>query len=256
MQNRKATVLALALLCVLATACSLPGIAAPTPTPFILPSPLPTIAVTPSPTGLLIPTSLTSVVAGPAAGAGTQVVVTRIVVPQAAATQYVSPAEFCADAQPTTLISSLQTAVQTSNGELLASLISPVKGMEARLYRDGRLVTYDRAHAKFLFESTYSVDWGRAPGSGMMTSGAFHDTILPDLKDVFSKTYTLKCNEIQVGGTTYTASWPYTGVNYYSAYYPGTTANSNMDWHTWLLGMQYINGKPFLSAIMQFKWEP
>ena len=142
------------------------------------------------------------------------------------------------------------------NGELLASLISPVKGMEARLYRDGRIVTYDRTHAKFLFESTYSVDWGLAPGSGMMTSGAFHDTILPDLKDVFSKSYTLKCNEVQVGGTTYTASWPYTGVNFYSVHYPGTSANSNMDWHTWLLGMQYVNGKPYLSAIMQFKWEP
>jgi hypothetical protein len=29
-----------------------------------------------------------------------------------------------------------------------------------------------------------------------------------------------------------------------------------MDWHTWLLGMHYVNGKPYLYAIMQFFWEP
>ena len=251
MHSREAAVLALGLICVLATACSLP-LVAPTPTPLILPSPvllLPT-AIPPTPTSLLIPTLSGTVSADPVP-AGTQ-----IVVPQIAPTQYVSPAEFCADAKPTALISSLQTALQSSNGAMFAALISPVHGMEARLYRDGRIVTYDQQHAKFLFDSTYSVDWGLAPGSGMMTSGAFHETILPDLLDVFNKSYTLSCNQVQVGGTTYTAVWPYTGVNYYSVYYPGTTANSSMDWHTWLLGMQYVNNKPYLYAIMQLKWEP
>src|SRR5512146_1940564 len=200
----KATVCALSLMCVMATACSLP-LAAPTATPLILPSPLPTTAVPPSPTALLVPTPLTA--SGDPVPAGSQVVVTQIVVPQVAPTQYVSPAEFCADAKPTTLINSLQTALQSSNGSLFASLISPVHGMEARLYRDGRIVTYDQQHAKFVFESTYSVDWGLAPGSGMMTSGAFHETILPDLLDVFNKSYTLACNQLQVGGTTYTAVW-------------------------------------------------
>ena len=66
----------------------------------------------------------------------------------------------------------------------------------------------------------------------------------------------MTCDQIQVGGTTYQATWPYTGINFDSLYYPGTQANGNLDWHTWLLGMHYVNGKPYLYAIMQFQWEP
>ncbi len=262
MQKRKAAASALGLLCLLATACSFP---AAQPTPFILPtqppqspaaaSSTPAISI-PSATPALFPTinpATTQVFV-------TVVPVTKIAVTQLAATQVpetqVPPAVFCADTQPTALINSLKSALQTSNGTLLASLVSPTHGMDARLYRDGRIVNYDPQHAKFLFETTFSVDWGAAPGSGQETMGSFHEKIVPDLLDVFGKTYTLTCNQVQVGGTTYQAVWPYSGINFYSVYYPGTAANNNMDWHTWLLGMHYVNGAPYLYAIMQFKWEP
>ncbi len=29
-----------------------------------------------------------------------------------------------------------------------------------------------------------------------------------------------------------------------------------MDWHTWLIGTDYLGSKPYLYAIMQFYWEP
>jgi hypothetical protein len=135
-------------------------------------------------------------------------------------------------------------------------MVSPTHGMDARLYRDGRVVNYDQQHAKFLFESTFVVDWGAAPGSGLETTGSFHTLIVPSLLDVFNKNYTLTCNQIQVGGTTYQAVWPYPGTHFYSAYYPGGQGNGSLDWHTWLLGMHYVNGKPYLYAIMQFLWEP
>jgi hypothetical protein len=166
------------------------------------------------------------------------------------------PLNFCADGQATALITSFKSALQTSNGSLLASLVSPAHGMDARYYRDGRVVNYDQEHAKFLFDSTFVVDWGTAPGSGLETSGSFHEVILPALLDVFNKDYTLTCNQIQVGGTTYPALWPYPGINFYSVYFPGTQGNGSLDWHTWLVGMEYVNGKPYLYAIMQFQWEP
>ena len=251
MHIHRATLLGLSLICVVATGCTLPGLAAPTATPFILPTAVPTTPAPASPTPLVtaIPALGTpGVFVTP--GAGTQIAVAPAAAPQPSST------DFCADAQATTLINNLKGALQGSSGPQFAALISPTHGMEARLYRDGRTVTYDQQHAKFLFESTYSVDWGAAPGSGMQTSGAFHDTILPDLLDVLNKGYTLGCNQVQIGGATYQAVWPYTGINFYSLYYPGTSANGNMDWHTWLIGMQYVLGKPYLYAIMQFKWEP
>ena len=252
MHNHNAVVFAVSSICVLATACTLPGIAAPTATPLILPTPivLPATAVPASPTALTIPTL--ALATGDPVPAGAQGIATRAVYSK----QVISSAEFCADSQPTTLINTFKQSLQSSNGPLFASLISPVDGMQARLYRDGRVVTYDRTHAKFLFETTYSIDWGIAPGSGMLRSGPFHETILPDLLDVFNRDYTLGCNQLQVGGTTYQPVWPYNGVNFYSVYSPGTQANGNMDWHTWLLGMDYVNNKPYLSAIMQLKWEP
>ncbi len=260
MHKSIAPLLVLSLLCVLATACNMPG-AGGAPTVFVLPTEtlLPATPAFPSPavptaTSLVVPTLLAGTpIPDPFV---TQVAVTQIVVPRPAVTETQVPAAtFCADSQPTALINSLKTALQTSNGALLASLVSPSHGMDARLYRNGRIVNYDQQHAKFLFETTYSVDWGPAPGSGMETMGSFHQTIIPDLLDVFNKNYTLKCDEVQVGGASYQATWPYSGINFYSVYFPGSSSGAN-DWHTWLLGMHYAGGKAYLYAIMQFKWEP
>ena len=252
MHIHKTTLFALILIGLVATACTLPA-AAPTPTALILPTAtLPPPSPVPASPTPAAPTATVSTF--PTLSGTTQVAVTQVVVTQVV-TQ-VPPATFCADAQATTLISSLKSALQSSNGTLLASLVSPTHGMDARLYRNGTVVNYDQQHAKFLFETTYVVNWGAAPGSGLDTKGPFHETILPALLDVFSKSYTLTCNQVQVGGTTYKATWAYPGINFYSVYYPGTEANGNMDWHTWLLGMHYVNGRPYLYAIMQFQWEP
>jgi hypothetical protein len=250
MQIHRAALLALSILCCVATACTLPS-TAPTPTAIKLPKATRTRpAASPTP---LIP--LATAATFPAvAGGDPTAALTQAVGPLA--TTDVSPATFCADPQVTTLINGLKSALQASNGALLASLVSPTHGMAARLYRNGTVVNYDRQHAKFLFDTTFAVDWGPAPGSGQETVGPFHETIVPALRDVFDKSYTLTCNQVQVGGTTYQAIWPYTGINFYSVYYPGSQGNGSMDWHTWLLGMHYVNGKPYLYAIMQFKWEP
>ncbi len=128
--------------------------------------------------------------------------------------------------------------------------------MDARYFRNGQVVNYDQLHAQFLFDSTYVVDWGAAPASGLEKKGSFHEVVLPALQDVFNKDHALACNQVQVGGATYKATWPYSGINFYSVYFAGTPNNGNLDWRTWLIGMEYVNGRPFLYAIMQFFWEP
>jgi hypothetical protein len=246
MQKYGVFIMTISLISLLATACSLPAYGAPLATPTLLvlptltsapPTNTPNIAATNTNTPNPFPTlSLTT---SPNQPAGQP-----------------APANFCADGQATALINNFKSALQNSNGALLASLVSPVHGMEARFYRNGRIVNYDSVHAKFLFDSTFPVVWGIAPGSGLETKGSFHELFIPALLDVFNKNYTLTCDQIQVGGTTYQALWPYSGVNFYSVFYPGSQGNGSLDWHTWLLGMDYINGNPHLYAIMQFKWEP
>jgi hypothetical protein len=165
-------------------------------------------------------------------------------------------ASLCEDPQALDIISQLETAVRTEDGELLSSLVSPQHGMDARLFRDGRVVNYDRAHAAALFESTFALDWGIAPGSGLETRGSFQELMVPDLLDVLTREYEVTCNQIRLGGATYTATWPYPGIEFLSVHFPGTDAFAGLDWHTWVFGMHDEDRRPFLYAMMQFKWEP
>ncbi len=242
--------LALSISCLIilaSAACSIPSTSIkPSPTPTSRPHRTPT--ANPSTAALAYP--------NPQLTATTSITIPQA--PPATAPVVTSGPEssFCSDAQVPVLIGNFKSAALTSNGPLLASLVSPTHGMDARLFRNGRVVNYDAEHAKFLFVSTFVVDWGAAPASGLETSGSFHDLFVPPLVDVFGRTYTLGCDQVLVGGTTYQAAWPYTGIDFYSVYYPGTASNGNMDWHTWLLGIHYVGGKPYLYGIMQFQWEP
>jgi hypothetical protein len=161
----------------------------------------------------------------------------------------------CADPQVTAVIDSFKTAVLNSDGMLLSSLISPTRGMDVAFLRDGTVITYTPEHAKFLFETTFEVDWGVAPGSGTAVKGSFHDVVVPELVKAFNQPYTLHCNELKHGGATYELEWPYQG-EFYSLYFPGTEANGNLDWHTWVIGVESVNGKPYIYALMRFFWEP
>jgi hypothetical protein len=153
------------------------------------------------------------------------------------------------------MIESFKSAILKSDGTLLSSLVSPQRGMDAAYFRDGTVITYRPEHAKFLFVTTYQVDWGTEPGSGAMKRGSFHEVILPELVKIFNQPYTLHCNELKHGGATYEMQWPYQD-EYYSIHFPGTQANGSMDWRTWVMGIEYVGGKPYVYALIQFFWEP
>jgi len=160
----------------------------------------------------------------------------------------------CADLQVFGLIESLKSAMLTSNGELLSSLVSP-NDMEVRYVRNGNPITYTSEKAKFLFVTTFDANWGPQPGSGEDKIGPFHVVIVPSLVEIFNQPYTLHCDELKHGGATYEPQWDYSG-DFYSIYFSGTEANGNLDWHTWAIGIEYVNNKPYIYALVQFFWEP
>ncbi len=218
--------------CTVLAAC-----ASPTPTQPVLVNP------TPISTGAFVPLTASPSVSGFTA------------IPALTSTLQPGTTNVCVDPQVSTLIDSLKTAVLNADGTLLASLVSPANGMDVRWIRYGTVVNYQPSQVKFLFETTYEVDWGAHPGSGEAKVGAFHDVIVPDLTKVFNQTYTLYCNELKHGGATYDVTWPY-DKDFYSIHFPGTGANSTMDWHTWVVGIEYMNGKPYIYALTQYFWEP
>jgi hypothetical protein len=175
-------------------------------------------------------------------------------------TEYVTPAAFCADARASALVTNLGNALKSSNGELLAASVSPAHGMTVHLWVHAAGITFDREHARWMFESTYAHNWGIHPGSGLETTGSFHETVLPKLLDVLNAPapgYTLSCDSVQTGGASYDTSWPalYANVNFYSLYKPGPAGNE-MSWRTLLVGVEYVNGQPYVFSLIQLEWEP
>ncbi len=175
-------------------------------------------------------------------------------------TEYLPSATFCADGRVNTLLTNFGNALNTSNGEALASLVSPAHGMAVRLWRYSDPIIFDREHAVWVFESTYEHNWGAAPGSGLDTIGSFHLVVLPELLDVFNAPppgYVLSCNTPQTGGVSYDTSWPaiYTNVNFYSLYKPGPVGDE-LSWRTLLIGVEYVQGQPYVFSVTQMDWEP
>ena len=226
---------------VLLTAC-----ASPNPTTPTLAQPA--TGTLPQTSGTLIPTS-TPPLSLPSSIASTAIPTLTLSIPSPNASN------ICADPQVTALIDSLKTAVLNSDGPLLSSLVSPQRGLDVARFRDGTVINYRPDQTKFLFETTFEANWGPAPGSGLEEIGSFHEVVVPELVKAFNQPYTLHCNELKHGGATYEVAWPYEG-GFYSVHFPGTEVNGFMDWHTWAVGIEHMNHKPYLYALIPFFWEP
>lgn len=166
------------------------------------------------------------------------------------------PPEFCSDIRGTELINLFSKAIATKDGALLASLVSPARGMDVLYYRNGNVINYDVEHAKFVFETTFQANWGLSIGSGEKTLGSFQEIVLPALEKVFTPNSLIICSQIQTGGTTYIPEWPYPDLNYYSVYFPGTDEFGGLDWQTWAVGMDTSTGEPRIAALVHYVWEP
>lgn len=237
-----ALLIILTLFATLVTACASATTVPPTPTPLIFVTSTPLF----NPNNTAVPVGNTTSAVGD---------FTAIPALTSTTSPSSSSTNVCADPQATALIDSLKKAMTSADGSLLASLVSPTNGMDVAFFHNGNVINYDQTHAKFLFETTYQANWGNEPGSGAEKDGSFHDVVVPELVKIFNQPYTLTCNELKYGGASYSVTFPYK-KDFYSIYYPGTDANGNMDWHTWVAGIEYVNGKPYLYALRQYFWEP
>jgi hypothetical protein len=171
-------------------------------------------------------------------------------------TEYVPPTVFCSDERVNELLRNFATAITTRDGKLLASLVSPVHGWSVQLFRTGNVANYSSEEARWVFESTYQMNWGVHPASGIEEKGPFHEKVLPMMDIVFGKTTEATCNQVTYG-SNYMLAWPsqYANINYYSLAYPGTPG-TELDWRNWLTGVEYVDGQPYFFASIQLFWEP
>jgi len=175
-------------------------------------------------------------------------------------TEEASPEDVCADERVHQLLMDFENAVRLRDGEALAQLVSPTHGLMIRHEWWNPQVTFQPGEVAILFEDTRSHDWGIADGSGLPIQGSFQEVILPRLLDVLESNYTMHCNTLETGvatgGTAGLVILPYEYANFrYYAFYRAGSVGMEMDWRTWAIGIEYVNGKPRIVFLVQYHWE-
>lgn len=170
-------------------------------------------------------------------------------------TEVLPSGQFCGDARVTTLLDKMQTAFANQDGPAFALLVSPTHGVDVWLWNSGVPVNFDAEHARFAFESDFVHDWGTHPASGLETSGTFHELVLPELQDTFVPSAQRRCNDGDI--SSYGNTWPalYANINFYQVFRPGSPG-VELDWNAFLVGVEYVNGQPYLFSLIHFIWTP
>jgi photosystem II stability/assembly factor-like uncharacterized protein len=173
-------------------------------------------------------------------------------------TEYISPEQFVTDSRPIQRIEQLKQAVNTSDGNLLASLVNPKRGLQISFHGTyGSMpVVFNVEQARTLFTSTEIYNWGMEGASGYYAIGTFSEIIQPKLLDVLNAPYQLHANNPSYANM-FIEPWPgsYQNLNYFAVLKP-PTPDIALDWRLWLAGFEYVDGAPYLMTLFHYIWEP
>ncbi|MBN1535285.1 MAG: hypothetical protein JW908_01040 [Anaerolineales bacterium] len=175
-------------------------------------------------------------------------------------TQQISSTRFCSDSKIRELVTQFMSAIQSRDGVKLAQTINPRRGLIIHHeWWNPKVQFKGQDVLENLFTETTSKDWGIQDGNGLAISGAFKDEILPKLDDIQTGTI-LTCNNLDYGlasgGSAGYIRWPfeYTNFNFMSIY-RAAPEGDELNWRTWALGVEYINGNPSITILVQYHWE-
>lgn len=172
-----------------------------------------------------------------------------------ATSDVVSHEAFCADTRIPALIEQLKASMNQSNGDLFAGLVSPVHGVDVRLWAYHAPVNYNTTSARSVFTSSEVIAWGSGPAGGTeYGTGTFAQIIQPRMLEVFNapnmETYCDNLTKVFPLATP----WPYPSIRYYNLYKPASS--QTFDFRTWLIGFEYVNNQPYLHSLVTIVWEP
>lgn len=176
-------------------------------------------------------------------------------------TQQVSPDAFCSDSKVKQVVNLFVQAVSQADGESIAKLVSPAHGLTVRQAWWNTEVNFNIESVSSLFEDETVHNWGITAGGGEPIEGSFRQAILPGLLDVVSGEFKPVCNSLDInlasGPTAGEVIWPveYSNVNYMALYRAGAQTDQ-LNWRTWALGIEIIEGQPYLAFLVQYRWEP
>ena len=169
-------------------------------------------------------------------------------------TEYVTHDAFCADARVTALIEQVKQSMAQSNGALLAPVVSPTHGVNMHLWAYGPGINFTAGNAANIYADGTVYSWGGGP-SGVADTGTFNDMVKPKYLEVFNapnrETYCDNLTKV----FPLSRPWSYRNIHYYNLYKPATP-DVFFDFRTLLIGIEYVDGKPYLYGMVTIIWEP
>lgn len=169
----------------------------------------------------------------------------------------VSPSAFCADERVDDLRRELIAAVTAQDGDAFSSLINPQRGVVIRYqwYMDEMLLSADQVVTQF--DSGEDRVWGQLADSGIELRGSFTQVVLPKLLDVLENPHQEACNQLVLGDSPKDLPWPseFDNLNFLALHRAAPEGGNGYDWRTWILGIEYVDGKPTLGLLLQYSIE-
>jgi len=165
--------------------------------------------------------------------------------------------DFCADARAEALVASVTSALRERDGQKLADLVNPRRGLVFRLDWWNPDVPIASSEVSSLLTSPRIIQWGIERENNQPIAGTFRQTVLPALDDVLESDPVVSCNSLNAGRTAQSVQWPdeFTNINFYSFYRPANQPGNELSWRGWAMGIEYVGGRPFLSLLVQYRAE-
>lgn len=171
-------------------------------------------------------------------------------------TEAVDPAAYCDDPAVQAIVDDLRRAIANRDGDLLAGLVHPERGLRLRHDWWNNEVFIPGEEVSGLFASDESYDWGMAGGSGLPITGNFSQVLLPPLDRDLAAATEQACNEIIHGPTAGMTILPeaYQPVPFISLMRPAP-GDVEFDWGTWAVGIEQWEGRYYLSYLVHYAYE-
>ena len=171
-------------------------------------------------------------------------------------TETISREMFCSDPAVEELLDQFVEAVEEEDGKRILELVHPDRGLRVRVSWWNPEVLFRGQDIQTIFRAEKKYDWGVADGSGEPLSGSFSEIVMPHLERDLLEVGEWRCDEGQFGPTAGSTILPegYEQVRFYSAHRPAP-ADVEMDWGTWLIGVEHWEGRYYVSYLVHYRWE-
>ncbi|NIS79426.1 MAG: hypothetical protein GTO14_04275 [Anaerolineales bacterium] len=163
--------------------------------------------------------------------------------------------EFCADPRVLTILETLGRSILEQDGQSLLGIVNPNRGLIFRHNWWNPEVAVAPESVSGIFSDLTEIEWGVLSGSDFPIRGSFQQLIIPQLLDVFEHEPQVSCNELLIGLTTREMIWrgEYRNLNFYAFHRPAPTGGNDFDWRTWVVGIEYLGGQPYLTLLIQYR---